>query len=268
MNPVKAMRTSSLLLLVALPLVSGCILAGGGSSAAVQDLEAARSRWRAQDLENYDMRMRRMCFCVGAGEWDVMVRGDSVVFAAPVEDQGWRLDPSWWSEILPTVDGLLDMVARAERDADQVTVSYDEDGWPTAVDIDWIAQAVDDEMSFAVTSIVEAPAAEVVDLPFGSNARLMGLDVRFDGIEADSRCAADVQCIWAGEARAQLTVTPTGGTPASVVLSDHPAAEGATNRVVIAGVAFRLLVVKPYPQRAGEAIPDASYVIRILAERA
>lgn len=262
------MRTPSLLLALLLPLFSGCIVAGGGSATAFQDLEVARSRWRSLDLENYDMRMRRMCYCVGAGEWDVMVRGDSVVFAAPVEDQGWRLDPSWWSEVFPTVDGLLAMVERAEREADQVTVTYDENGWPSAVDIDWIAHAIDDEMSWALTSVVEAPPAEVVELPAGGSAVLMGIDVRFDGIEADSRCAADVQCIWAGEARARFVVAPSTGDPVVLVLGDNPAAESTANRTVVDGVTLRLLLVKPYPLRAGEEIPAASYVVRILAERA
>lgn len=33
-----------------------------------------------------------------------------------------------------------------------------------------------------------------------------GLRIRFDGVRDDSRCAVDVTCVWAGNARVQLTV--------------------------------------------------------------
>lgn len=245
-------------------LLPGCILAGGGSTAAVQDLEASRTRWNALDWENYDMRIRRMCYCVGAGEYDVMVRNDSVVYAQSVEEQEYRLDPAWWNEVFPTVDGLIDMAERAQREAGSVEIAWDANGWPTTLSIDWITQAIDDEMYFAVESVTQAPEGEVADIARGATADLMGLGIRFDGIESDSRCAADVQCIWAGEAKARLHVTAPGSQPADLVLSDRP---GEENVVHVGSVTLRLLLVTPYPQQAGVEIPADSYVVRILAER-
>lgn len=249
-------------------LLSGCIVAGGGTSTEMQDIENARLRWNGLEWENYDMRITRSCFCMGAGAYDVQVRDDSVVFARPVEDQGYRIDPAWWSELFPTVDGLLDMAERAEREAGNVEVAWDENGWPTTLNIDWIEQAVDDEMYYAVEWVTEAPDGDVADVRHGATVNLLGLSIRFDGIVSDSRCPGDVQCIWAGEASARFTVTPPGGQPVEVVLSDNPTVENQTGRVVVGGVALRLLVVTPYPQQAGVEIPAGSYQVRILAEKA
>ena len=53
------------------------------------------------------------------------------------------------------IEDLFDLIDRAEAEgADDVHVEYAREGYPTVVNIDWIRQAVDDEMFMGVSEVV------------------------------------------------------------------------------------------------------------------
>lgn len=66
----------------------------------------------------------------------------------------------------------------------------------------------------APTAPDPAAAGELLVLGIGQSAGIApATTLRFDRIVSDSRCPADVQCVWAGEVRVALTLSsPSGST--------------------------------------------------------
>jgi hypothetical protein len=61
---------------------------------------------------------------------------------------------------------------------------------------------------------IKASLGQEFKLPVGQTAAITGEDLKlkFDGVTADSRCPKGVQCIWAGEAKVQLSITNNNST--------------------------------------------------------
>lgn len=81
----------------------------------------------------------------------------------------------------------------------------------------------------------------------------------------DSRCPANVQCVWAGEAKTSVELEFRGGkTGASLKLGgDRKSTDSDSVAVAVGGRAFTVLLrdVQPYPG-AGNATPRATFVVR------
>jgi hypothetical protein len=125
------------------------------------ELGKARARWEAHGVQFYGFTFQRGCFCPPAITRPVRIEvWDGVVVSAVDPDTGDPLDPP--QEGFPTIDDLFDEIQEAiDREADEIQASYDEDfGYPVNVFVDWITNAIDDEMSFQVTDYTEALAAQ------------------------------------------------------------------------------------------------------------
>jgi hypothetical protein len=76
---------------------------------------------------------------------------------------------------------------------------------------------------------VEAAVGRTFTLKVGQEARIAGSDltVRFQAVASDSRCPADVECVWAGSARVQIVAgggahaLNTGEEPRSARIDGH-----------------------------------------------
>ena len=108
-----------------------------------------------------------------------------------------------------------------------------------------------------LTPGVQVQAGREFDLGVGQEVQVQGssVSVRFIGVSEDSRCAVDVQCVWAGNAivRLGLSATGTAGTEAALNTTLDP------KSVTFAGYSVRLAGLKPLP-RSGTAMPVSSYV--------
>ena len=86
------------------------------------------------------------------------------------------------------------------------------------------------------------------------------LEVAFVGILADSRCPADVLCVWEGDAAAGIMIRPFGRDPEIIVLHTHEAwgreRDLGSWRIVQLGVA-------PYPASATIPIDPETYVVTL-----
>lgn len=102
------------------------------------------------------------------------------------------------------------------------------------------------------------------DLIVGQSARVDGttIMIAFSGITEDSRCPIGVQCIWAGNAAAAVSVTDgtAGKTDISLNTTLTPRSVRAS------GYEITLVTVDPYPKQ-GVAIPPATYVARFRVAR-
>ena len=137
-----------LLVLPALMLAS-CSLFGDDDG--LTELEQQRQRWERLGINAYEYDLNRLCFFGHVGVVRVQVRADTVFAAAdletglPVVDQPYRV---------MTVDGLFDVVKEAFERADHLDVRYDETfGYPAHVDIDYIENAVDDEVVYVAENL-------------------------------------------------------------------------------------------------------------------
>lgn len=87
--------------------------------------------------------------------------------------------------------------------------------------------------------------------------------VRFIGIAEDSRCPSDVECVWEGNARADLELRVSGYSPVRFSLNTHA---GFTRDTVINGVRVQLMDVMPYPVSTVKIDPKM-YKVRLLVTR-
>jgi len=95
----------------------------------------------------------------------------------------------------------------------------------------------------------------VADLPNGRSIELVG-------VTGDSRCPADVQCVWAGEATVLLEWVAPGDTRRVPVILSPARGSAATPD----GMTLRVLELSP-ATRSGTTIPAADYVATVVVER-
>lgn len=114
------------------------------------DFAAAWERWDENRPESYQVTVTQSCYCLieVVTPRTVTVVGEEVTDVDPPipDDIGFEI------EVL-TIDVLFGILERALADADEVVVSYDEQyGFPESISIDWIEEAVDDEVSYTAES--------------------------------------------------------------------------------------------------------------------
>ena len=130
------------------------VLAACGDRAA-GELEAAEERWMASGISDYNLVVGYGCFCPEEvrGPFEVTVGNGEVV---EIRFDGAVIEPQ--PGITPvevfTVAGLFAAI-RSSLDADEITVSYDERGNPTLIDIDRVASWADDELT--ITAVLTTP---------------------------------------------------------------------------------------------------------------
>ena len=130
-------------------LLAGCGILDPESDGAALDLAQARSLWASAGIEDYDLLMERVCFCVYVGPARVEVR-DGVQVATILETD-LSLDPSAVGEY-PTVEELFELVADAvAREADELRVTYHPVlGYPVDLWVDLRRDIADEEFGYRV----------------------------------------------------------------------------------------------------------------------
>ena len=114
-------------------------------------LGEARAAWAANAPDAYTYQFRRICFCGGEvtrAVW-IDVAAGVVVSVVPVDDGPPLQTPI---DEYPTIDELFEEIQDAiDADAHQLLATYDEErGYPVDVSIDFILEAIDEEMGFQV----------------------------------------------------------------------------------------------------------------------
>ncbi len=98
----------------------------------------------------------------------------------------------------------------------------------------------------------------------GETAAIDGgaLTVNFVKVAEDSRCPTGVQCVWAGNGAASLTIAPSGASKFSVTLNTMLTPRTAT----ASSYSVSLVGLEPYPKQ-GSTIPAASYIATLRITR-
>lgn len=139
----------------ALPLAAGLALSGCSSPTAPEDplllLERNEATWSRAGITSYRYTITRSCYCLAesSGPVTVEVRGGQVVDRR--YESGLGVSPQY-SDIFTSVPGLFSLIREAVAyPATSVTVRYHPQlGYPESIAIDWVAGAVDDEVSYRI----------------------------------------------------------------------------------------------------------------------
>jgi hypothetical protein len=115
-----------------------------------------------------------------------------------------------------------------------------------------------------VESAVVADPGVAFSLPLGKTATVNGTNVRitFNRVADDSRCPLDVQCVWAGDAKIELTVAGQGGPSDPKVISITP----PNNEAASGNLRIRLVGLAPAP-RQSEPPASRAYVAQLIVTR-
>ncbi|HEX5018008.1 MAG TPA: DUF6174 domain-containing protein [Actinomycetes bacterium] len=112
--------------------------------------EAAWTRWHEQEMDDYSYRLDVGCFCPAIHNVKVEVQDDHVVTLGGEDYRAAQVIGFADSE--PTIEALFAVLGRALSKADDVEVAYDPDtGVPTSISVDWIANAIDDEIGYQIS---------------------------------------------------------------------------------------------------------------------
>lgn len=102
-------------------------------------LSAARAAWRSQGRRSYRFELRRRCFCPRQETVLVVVRERRVTrHPAGLGEQ------SSVPRLFRTIQSAID------RRVAKLTVTYGARGVPRSIEIDSIAQAIDDEVAYTI----------------------------------------------------------------------------------------------------------------------
>lgn len=107
-----------------------------------------------------------------------------------------------------------------------------------------------------------------VRLPYHQGATVEGTPyvIRFENVVEDSRCAPDVQCVWAGRVRIELMLTG-GVEPARDTLALEAAASSAARSVSYGSVVVRFVGYEPAPAPSGKVREPDDAVAILAVER-
>jgi hypothetical protein len=139
---------------------SAVVISGGkvrslcppGSDEAVATLADQRAKWEATGITTYEFTLFWGQLNLLYGDYRVTVV-DGQPAGVLRMDPG-ELDPGWEAEVPGTIDQVFDFLQRWIGGADQVDAKYDPDyGYPVAVRIDRIENAIDDEFEMRISDL-------------------------------------------------------------------------------------------------------------------
>lgn len=138
------------IILLALAAVASCSDLSGPVNEQTADLNAARARWKSQNLHTYGATLQTLCFCANTDRLLVVVVNDAVVGAFDL-DAGQYVDLARAKSVDQLFDTIQDAIAQR---AAQLTVQYDATaGFPSQTNIDYKASVADDEVTYAMSNV-------------------------------------------------------------------------------------------------------------------
>jgi hypothetical protein len=116
----------------------------------------------------------------------------------------------------------------------------------------------------AMEPTVAAEPGVAFSLPIGKTAAINGSGTRltFRLVREDSRCPTDVTCIWAGDAKIDVTISRNGSSDDIRILSLTP----PNNEASSGDLQIRFVGLTPIPRQADGNAPRA-YVAQLVVNR-
>lgn len=155
-----------LLLLVLAVVLSACSsVANAGEPKS--EVEIAREKWQAANISHYRFNVHISCFCVFTENMPLIVEVQNGEVVSMEYSTGNEIDPQLLElfDRYVTIDRLFDGIEKSfavegidQGPADKVTVEYDATyGFPTKIDIDFVENAIDDELYLSISGFEALP---------------------------------------------------------------------------------------------------------------
>ncbi len=145
---------------LALVLALGACASATEPAAPATALALARATWYEASIASYRFTLVRLCECTPEMSGPVVIEVHGGQIAERRYISGTPVDPQF-SEIFTDVPGLFDLIEQAiALPAAALAVRYNPAyGYPESIQIDWVAGAVDDEVSYRVSefTILDGP---------------------------------------------------------------------------------------------------------------
>jgi hypothetical protein len=111
---------------------------------------------------------------------------------------------------------------------------------------------------------IAAEPGMAFSLPLGKTAAINGSGTRitFRQVHDDSRCPTDVTCVWAGDAKIEVTISRNGSPDDTRILSLTP----PNNETTSGDLQIRLVGLTPVPRQSDGSAPRA-YVAQLVVNR-
>lgn len=119
------------------------------------ELKENEQRWATQGIADYQYRLQIQCFCPQEVTQPVVIHVRNMTTISVVNAMTGEPVPGEYFTRADNIDKLFDVVQDAiSRKADQILVSYDSSlGYPARIHIDFVKQAVDDEIVYDISSL-------------------------------------------------------------------------------------------------------------------
>lgn len=123
------------------------------------DFAKNKALWQKQGIENYSFTYSKYCFCPGLQKpATIVVKADTIHAVIDPETNEPIRDPQTqelmrvkFPNSFQTINELFEVIGNAREKADKLNVEYNQKvGYPKSVEIDYIEEAVDDEVSYVL----------------------------------------------------------------------------------------------------------------------
>jgi hypothetical protein len=129
-------------------------------------LNKARSKWNKLNLDYYEYEYMQYCFCINAGiPFAVQVKYNTIISIINKND-GTEV-PEYQYEYFHTIDGLFDIIQEAiDNNYHIMSLAFDPVYfYPAEISIDYIKNAIDDEMTYLASKLRAMRKVKFSSLP-------------------------------------------------------------------------------------------------------
>jgi hypothetical protein len=144
------------LLVLLMTFVLAACTAAGNAMGSQSEIEQNKEKWQDQGISHYRYQLHISCFCVFNEDMPLIIEVQDGNVVSMEFQSGKEID-SGLHELFDKYATIDRLFAELEADlngaADKVTVEYDATyGFPTKAEIDFIEQAIDDELYLTVSN--------------------------------------------------------------------------------------------------------------------
>ena len=152
------MRT---LFFIVIALVLTACSAIAGASGNQSEIEQNQQKWQDQGISHYRYDLTLSCFCVFNEDMPLIIEVQDGEVVSMEFQSGREIDPNLL-ELFNKYSTIDRIFAELEADlngaADKATIEYDPTyGFPTKADIDFVEEAIDDELYLTVSNFEALP---------------------------------------------------------------------------------------------------------------
>lgn len=157
-NTTKGEKTMSTIkhftLILTLAILTACSTAPIATPTPLSPLESNHQKWEAQSINHYRFNVSLICFCAFRDKMPLSIEVKDGQVVSMLDNQGQPITQFVEEfEKYNTIEKLFNIVEQTSNGgADKVTIEYNaEHGYPQSIDIDYIEEAIDDELLLEVS---------------------------------------------------------------------------------------------------------------------